>query len=56
MNTNRLIESRSRLQVAKMEPFPGHLCAASERLAGGMDPDLGRAYGSFIRSSIRIAK
>lgn len=38
MNTNRLIESRCRLQVAKMEPFSGHLCAASERLAGGTGP------------------
>jgi len=28
MNTNRLIESRCRLQVAKMGAFWGDLCAA----------------------------
>ena len=40
MNTNRLIESRCRLQVEKMEPFSGHLYAASERLAGGTGPKI----------------
>jgi len=58
MNTNRLIESRCRLQVAKMGPFWEHLFAArcaSGWLAGPVQKILAEDHTYYNHYAIEFA-